>query len=411
MSQPEGAVAHETLRKRGEPVLNILFVTQNYPYPTVTHGGGQDFWHMIDSLRHRHHVYVLTFDDPVHPVSEDALRPYVRDVCVIRYTRTLREKALAARDAVVAGYRFGMPRREWWMRRLVSEWSDRYKIDILHCGWTAMGAYFDATTRRVVRVLDEVDVRFRIEEYAVEMGRMRYEVARKNKIREIAYCRRADFVVTRSETDKRALQSSITGLDVLVLPPVAHTAQLLSAPVQAPETPNILLFVGAMSRHANEEAVVWFVRHVWKKVRDHVPDAVFMIVGADPTRDVLQLSREPGVEVMGYVPDVCPFYQKARVVIAPTRAPSGQLNKVMDGLAAGRPVVATPFANQGTDAPCVIVAASAEDFAAAVTKLLLNEAYWHDVSEASRRLAEARFIWSTDELEAHYEEALRERQI
>jgi len=364
---------------------------------------------MIDSLRTHHQVYVLTFDDPVRPVGEEALRPYVQDLHIIRYALTLRDKFRDAGIAVAAGYRFTLPRRVWMMRRLVAEWSERYAIDVLHCGWTAMGAYFNATHRPVVRVLDEVDIRFRVEEHAVERGAMAYKTARKNKALELSYCRQADFVITRSIADRTVLTNHIADLDVLVLPPFAHTTELLSMNFNS-RTNMEVLFVGAMNRTSNQDAVNWFVHYVWGRVRDLIPQAIFTIVGADPTPEILELRNQVGVQVIGYVPDVCPYYQKARVVIAPMRVPSGQLNKLMDGLTAGRPVVATAQANRGTNAPCVVIAETPKDFAAAVSNLLLNRTHWQEVAEASRRFAQTNFRWSTDQLEAHYETYLRRKQ-
>lgn len=387
-------------------MTRILFVTQNYPYPGVTHGGGQDFWHLIDSLRHRHEVYVLTFDDPVRPVPESALRPYVADLHIIRYATNPLAKATVAARVIGEGYRFQMPRRVWEMRRLVSDWCARYQIDVLHCGWTDMGAFLNVSERPMVRVLDEVDIRFYTEAQAVRDGTLPAETARQRKAAELDYCRRADFVITRSEADKAILQAHVPALDVLVMPPVAHAAELLSTPVSDP-TGHEILFVGAMNREPNQAAVRWFIQHVWPVVRRAFPLATLMIVGADPSPEIVQLGARPGVQVVGYVPDVCAWYRRARVVIAPMHTPSGQLNKIIDGLAAGRPVVATTLANRGTAAPCVLTADSPAEFANAVIRLLVDETCWAQVAAASRAFAKAHFRWSTDEMEGYYDKYRR----
>ena len=107
---------------------HILLVTQNYPHPLVKHGGGQDFWHVIEALCHRYRVYVLTYDDPVKPVPESALSPYVANLHVIRYAITTVDKLVISLVAVHQGFRFNMPRRIWEMRQLIADWYIRYEV-------------------------------------------------------------------------------------------------------------------------------------------------------------------------------------------------------------------------------------------------------------------------------------------
>ena len=71
------------------------------------------------------------------------------------------------------------------------------------------------------------------------------------------------------------------------------------------------------------------------------------MVGAKPSRQVLQLRQVPGVAVTGWVSDVRPFLAHADIAIAPLRVARGTQNKVLEAMAMGRPVVATPEAFEG----------------------------------------------------------------
>ena len=371
----------------------------------VKHGGGQDLWHIIETLCHRYRVYVLTYDDPVKPVPESALSPYVANLHVIRYAITTVDKLVISLVAVHQGFRFSMPRRIWEMRQFIADWCIRYEIDILHCGWTEMGMFLNASDRSMVRVLDEVDVRFRVDEQAVANGTIDINTAGERKAKELDYCRQADFVITRSHADRNALLSISPDMDVLVMPPVAHAAQLLSTSLTIP-TEHQVLFVGAISREANQRALRWFVQLVWPLVRANSPQATFLIVGSDPPPDIVDLTAIAGVQVLSNVPDVCVYYYNARVVVAPMLTPSGQLNKIIDGLAAGRPVVATTLANRGTAAPCVLIADTPAAFSDGVVKLLTDDVWWQTMAADSRAYANAHFHWSTYELETTYEKYL-----
>ncbi len=102
-------------------------------------------------------------------------------------------------------------------------------------------------------------------------------------------------------------------------------------------------------------------------------DAAFYIVGGNPTQDVKDLAKLDGVVVTGRVADVRPYIARADVVVAPMRIARGVQNKVLEGMAMGRPVVTTSQGLEGIDATPghdLILADGAEAFAAAVMGVL-----------------------------------------
>jgi glycosyltransferase involved in cell wall biosynthesis len=105
--------------------------------------------------------------------------------------------------------------------------------------------------------------------------------------------------------------------------------------------------------------------------------------------------QNPTLTVTGYVPDLAAEYAAARVIAAPLFGAAGALNKVLDGLAAGRPVVATPAANAGIGAPPAALrcAEAAPAFAQAVIALLRDAADWQRTAQAARAFAAANFDW------------------
>ncbi|MDZ4764047.1 MAG: glycosyltransferase family 4 protein, partial [Chloroflexota bacterium] len=103
-----------------------------------------------------------------------------------------------------------------------------------------------------------------------------------------------------------------------------------------------------------------------------------------------------GVTVTGYVPDLRPYHAAARVVIAPTRVPAGNLIKIMDGLAAGRPVVATTIANRGIAAPSVRTADTPDAFATHIVTLLRDDTAWRADCAINRAYARSHFDWDAN---------------
>jgi hypothetical protein len=71
-------------------------------------------------------------------------------------------------------------------------------------------------------------------------------------------------------------------------------------------------------------------------------------VGRNPHASISSLSSG-NVTVTGFVPDMREWYDRARVVVAPTRSGAGVKTTVLQALAMERPVVATPFSATGLD--------------------------------------------------------------
>lgn len=378
--------------------MNITIATLYLPYPAVPHGGGQDLFHLIQFLGQRHTVRIVSFVDAAQAVHTAALRPFVADLRLVRPAVSWAEKWQNGLAAVRNGQwsRLGH-RADNEMRQAIANWP----ADVVHCAWTEMGRYLTAVSRGTLRVLDEVDVRFLVEQQA---GGRRQPIARR-KQQELAYCQTADLVLTRSARDLAALRQALPGLNGLVLPPVAHVADYVSIKPEESE-PGRVLFVGNMSRQRNQTAVSWLVESIWPQVRAACPQASLHIVGVDPPPAIAALGQMPGVTVTGWVADLRAAYAQARVVVAPMRSEAGALNKVLDGLAAGRPVVATTVANAGIAAPPAAIALvdDAPSFAQAIIDLLQNEAAWQRLGVAGRRFVRANFDWET--AVQQYEQAL-----
>lgn len=131
-----------------------------------------------------------------------------------------------------------------------------------------------------------------------------------------------------------------------LMPNVIDTEQCAPSETE-PKSDNVVVFVGAMTHHANIDAITHFQRAVWPLVRAKVPDAQWWIVGASPTEEIKRLSGCDGIQVFADVPDVRPFIHKASVYIAPLRIGSGVKVKIMEALSLGKAIVATGTAAEG----------------------------------------------------------------
>ncbi len=110
-----------------------------------------------------------------------------------------------------------------------------------------------------------------------------------------------------------------------------------------------LVFTGQMDYRPNVDAVCWFVREVWPRLRRQATNLTFQIVGRNPAKQVQRLEETPGVVVTGSVPDVRPYLSAASAAVVPLRIARGVQNKVLEAMAMAKPVVASPGALSGLD--------------------------------------------------------------
>lgn len=157
-----------------------------------------------------------------------------------------------------------------------------------------------------------------------------------------------------------------------------------------------LVFVGAMSYPPNIAAVRHFCTDVLPLVRRSRPQLRVDIVGRDPARAVRELTAIDGVSVIGEVAEVLPYLARAAVFVAPMISGSGIKNKVLEAMAAGRPVVATALAVEGipvTSGTEVIIADGVTNMAAAIERLLASPPEREALGRAARAFVESRYTW------------------
>ncbi len=156
-----------------------------------------------------------------------------------------------------------------------------------------------------------------------------------------------------------------------------------------------LVFTGHMDYRPNADAVTWFVTAVMPLLGRRSPAPEFHIVGANPGPDVRRLANLPGIHVTGRVPDVRPYVAHAAVSVSPLRMARGIQNKVLEAMAMGKPVIASPEAFEGVRAEAgrdLLVAAGAEATARALGEVLDGR---HPGLGAAARLAVERHCpWS-----------------
>ena len=247
-----------------------------------------------------------------------------------------------------------------------------------------------STLPESVIVYDTVDLHFlRLEREALASGDVQRRIeAAEQEIQELELIHQADAAVVVSPYEQDLLSARIDAPVVLV--PNVHRDH---EPVTTPAGRLDLVFVGGFGHRPNVDAVVWFVEEILPLVHREAPDTRVTVIGSYPTPEVLGLESDR-VKVEGWVPETLPYYQSARIAIAPLRYGAGVKGKVGEAMSLGVPMVMTSMASEGMHIEHGIHALVADDalgFAANILSLLNDDDLWLDISRNGQQLIHDRF--------------------
>lgn len=203
-----------------------------------------------------------------------------------------------------------------------------------------------------------------------------------------AYRKLLDRVWVVSDADARAFRWFAGIRKVDVLPNGVDAGQF--APGGEEQSPNSCVFWGRLDFGPNIQAVEWFTRNVWPKVRAAVPGAKFQLYGFQPTPAIRALAGSHGIELGADLPDLRAAVRSHEVAVLPFVSGGGIKNKLLEAAALGMPILASPKALNGLKGtPPFPVLRGPAEWAERLTNL------WRDRTERER-LGRAARAWVTE---------------
>jgi len=184
------------------------------------------------------------------------------------------------------------------------------------------------------------------------------------------YTRRGRPIIVVSPVDQRALER-IGGKRSQVLTLLNGVSVALGEPSME-KAKNRIIFSGNMDFSPNYTAALWFLDHVFPLVLKHIPDAQFVVAGANPP-PFLQERASGNVFITGYVEDLNKEIARSALYVVPMISGGGFKNKVAEAAVNRTYIVATSIAVEFLDPATrelVAVADSAEEMAESIGLLL-----------------------------------------
>jgi polysaccharide biosynthesis protein PslH len=213
-------------------------------------------------------------------------------------------------------------------------------------------------------------------------------------------------VILVSEQDAEATRLLSPGVNATAIPNGVDADRLKPDPSKKRE-PDTILFVGVMGFPPNKQAAHDLAVNILPLVRQRRSAARLLLVGRSPEY-VSTLASEPGVEVVGEVPDILPYLQRASVFACPVWSGTGIKSKLLEAFAAGVPVVTTPLGCRGMQVSAnreLLVADDEDDFATCIARLLADPELGAELSRRAREYVLREHSWAS--VASRYEDAYR----
>ena len=378
--------------------MKVLFLSQRVPHPP-DRGDRITTYHFLRHLRASGHdikVGCLCEDDRDQAAAKE-LAGMVTEVCAPRIDRRWRK--VRSLTGLCTGEALTLPFfRVAALQRAVDRWLAA-GIDLVYVYSSSMALYV-LGRRGPVKLMQFAELDSdKWRQYAqTRSGITKWIYEREARTLlafETAVARDFEISCVVSEVEKELFSQRIPGVEPIVLRNGVDV-ELFESRGDAAREPHALVFTGVMDYEPNVDAVTWFVAASWPKVRTRFPDAKLWVVGSKPNTAITALDGRDGITVTGRVPETAPWFDRARVAIAPLRLARGVQNKVLEAMSMGLPVVCTPAAAQGlgqVDDSILRVAGDAESFADAVIELLADPERSAHIGRNAARFVREQFRW------------------
>lgn len=376
----------------------VLVLAPFAPSATAANGGARALAGLLGELTRRHDVALVCLRAAHEPPIDGALEERCATAEVV-----LREDRPSSRARRLARSAGGVP--EWVAQWAVPEAEAAvarvavgFAPEIVQVEFSVMAQYLPHVPRGARRVLVAHDPqvpagadRVRLASGAARLVR-RLELRAWQRFEARAYAD-VDRVVVFSERDRERIGFPCAAVIPLGLELPATTLDAVGEPGAG------VLFVGNFNHFPNVEGALRLAREILPAL----PGTRATIVGPDPPAE---LRPGAGLIVTGAVPDVVPYLAAAEVVVAPLWSGGGSRVKVLETLAAGKALVATPVATAGiegiVDGRELLVREDPRALAAAIAELLADPDRRGRLGAAARDWAEANAGWRR--VVARYEE-------
>lgn len=329
--------------------MNILIITPRMPFPPFR-GDKLKIFNISKILAKTNKVKILTFI--ASEKEKDGIEEYKKlGIEINTVFFPVWKSVLNCFFAVFSSEPFQIA---WFrnskMQKKINEELSNTKIDLIYYHLIRSSQYLAKEKYpEVIHILDFTDA---VSLYLNRLVESENNIFKKwifaierNRIAKLeAVCEKFDSVYICSESDKNFLLKKGICADISLLENGIDNKQFTSETYNP--VPNRIIFTGNMPYFPNTDAAFFLAKEIFPIVLKNKPEAKLFLVGQNPSQRIMKLQSEK-ITVTGFVQDIKAEYLKSMVNVAPMRFGAGTLNKIIESLALGVPVVASSLSVSG----------------------------------------------------------------
>jgi polysaccharide biosynthesis protein PslH len=407
-------------------MLQLLLLTPQLPYPPRQGASLRNF-NIIQGLSGQYELTLLSYLEPGQTADPHTIEPLLK-LCAVVQTVPLTPRPgwlrlaqmLFSRQPDMA-HRLNRPEFAAALRQLLRD----NQFDIVQIEGIELAPFIRIVKELLPQskiIFDDHNAEAELQRRAflTDLGTPRrwpaafYSWVQARRLRRFERwaCETADGVTAVSALDAKLLQELVPGLAVTAIPNCIDVEQY-SQPGETP-IPFDLVFIGKMDYRPNIDAMLWFAQEIWPMIVERRPETTLAVVGQQPHARLAPLRALPNVAITGQVESVRPYLDGASVFIMPFRLGSGTRLKLIEAMAAGKAIVATPSGAEGFplyNDKELLLATQPADFALSVLHLLGQPSERERLGQNARQFA-AQYDWRVviPRFTAVYDAAVGERR-
>lgn len=373
-----------------------ILVTSPAPIWPLVYGGAVRSYHLLSAIAETNQVTLLYLQEEPH----ESVPKQLRDLCEVVHvfsptysSRAARLRSLSRASSFSRQKHFSATMNQWIAENEAN--FDCLLSEFTHTSWIP--------TRSLLRVVNlhnlEGELIWRTAQTDTKLVRKLYRYLDGLLLErdERKSLHSADLIWVTSEREKQLLRSKGIRRPCHVIANGVDW-QFFAQPTLPLPTEQIvpeLVFVGITHYYPNHQGMIWFLQRVWPLILAQRPQTTLAVIGGDPLPE-LNAYHSPQIQILGYIPEILPYYQNAKLTIVPLLSGSGTRFKLLESAATGTPIVTTTLGCEGipvqNEKHCLIENDPIH-FAQACLRLLNDPNLCTELSQNAQKMVRQQYDW------------------